>query len=105
MAPWLRADDAIGSRRPGVGRYRCAVHLYVAFLGGPLDAQRMGEGHEVVMVVAEDPQQAKTVAKAKWSGAGRGHVDAVRQIDVVDGFEVSLAEVGTGDRMPLDDYN
>jgi hypothetical protein len=37
--------------------------------------------------------------------AGRGHVDAVRQIDMVDGFEVSLSKVGIGDRMPLDDYN
>ena len=27
--------------------------LYVAFLGGPLAEGRMGEGHEVVMVVAE----------------------------------------------------
>jgi hypothetical protein len=66
---------------------------------------RMGEGHEVVMVVADDLQQAKSLAKAKWSGVGRGHVDAVRQIDMVDGFEVTLAKVGTGDSMPLDDYN
>jgi len=81
------------------------MHLYVAFLGGPMDGERMGEGHEVVLVVAEDLGQAKSMAKAKWSGAGRGHLDAVRQIDMVDGFEVSLAKVGTGDSMPLDDYN
>jgi hypothetical protein len=65
----------------------------------------MGEDHELVMVVADDLRQAKDLAKAKWSGAGRGHVDAVRQIDMVDGYEVSLAEVGTGDRMVLDDFN
>jgi hypothetical protein len=70
-----------------------------------MDGERMGEGHEVVLVVAEDLGQAKSMAKAKWSGAGRGHLDAVRQIDMVDGFEVSLAKVGTGDSMPLDDYN
>ncbi len=81
------------------------MHLYVAFLGGPLDGQRMGEGHEVVLVVADDPKQAKTLAKAKWSGAGRGHVDAVQQIDMVDGFEVGLVKAGSGDRTRLDDYN
>ena len=53
----------------------------------------------------EDLDEAKAKAKAKWSGTGRGHLDAVRQIDRVDGFEVSLAKVGTGDSMPLDDYN
>src|SRR5664280_795262 len=29
------------------------MHLYAAFLGGPLAGDRMGEGHEVVLVVAE----------------------------------------------------
>ncbi len=81
------------------------MHLYAAYLGGPLSDGRMGEDHELVMVVADDLRQAKDLAKAKWSGAGRGHVDAVRQIDMVDGYEVSLAEVGTGDRMVLDDFN
>jgi Domain of Unknown Function (DUF1543) len=81
------------------------MHLYAAFLGGPLDGERMGEGHEVVMVVADNAKAAKTQATAKWSGAGRGHVDAVQQIDRVDGFEIRLANVGTGDRTMLDDYN
>ena len=65
----------------------------------------MGEGHEVVMVVAEDAMEAKTRAKAKWTGKGRGHVDAVQRIDMVDGFEVSLALRGDGDRTELDSYN
>jgi hypothetical protein len=65
----------------------------------------MGEDHEMVMVVADDLQQAKTLATTKWSGAGRGHVDAVQQIDMVDGYEVSLAQTGTGDRLTLDDFN
>jgi len=81
------------------------MHLYAAFLGGPLDGERMGEGHEVVMVVADNAKAANAQATAKWSGAGRGHVDAVQQIDMVDGFEVSLAKVGTGDRTKLDGYN
>jgi hypothetical protein len=81
------------------------MHLYAAFLGGPLADGRMGEGHEVVMVVAEDLNDAKAKAKAKWSGVGRGHVDALLRVEVVDGFEITLAGVGSGDRVVLDDYN
>ncbi len=81
------------------------MHLYAAYLGGPLPDGRMGEDHEMVMVVADDLQQAKALATAKWSGAGRGHVDAVQQIDMVDGYEVSLAQAGIGDRLTLDDFN
>ncbi len=81
------------------------MHLYVAFLGGPLADGRMGEGHEVVLLVAEDLLEAKSRAKAKWSGVGRGHVDALQRIEMVDGFEISLAHVGSGDRVVLDDYN
>ena len=81
------------------------MHLYAAFLGGPMSEGRMGEGHEVVMVVAEDATEAKTRAKAKWTGKGRGHVDAVQRIDMVDDFEVSLALRGAGDRTELDSYN
>jgi hypothetical protein len=32
-------------------------------------------------------------------------VDALQRIEMVDGFEVSLAEAGSGDRLTLDDYN
>ena len=81
------------------------MHLYVAFLGGPLDGGRMGEGHEVVLVVAPDLKEAKLRARTKWSGGGRGHVDALQQIEMVDGFEVALTETGEGDRVLLDDYN
>jgi hypothetical protein len=81
------------------------MHLYAAFLGGPLADGRMGEGHEVVMVVAEDPTQARALAKAKWTGVGRSHVDAVQQIDVVDGFEIALVQTGAADRLPLEGYN
>jgi hypothetical protein len=81
------------------------MHLYAAFLGGPLADGRMGEGHEVVMVVAEDLKDAKARATSKWSGVGLGHVDALQRIEMVDGFEISLAEVGSGDRVVLDDYN
>jgi Domain of Unknown Function (DUF1543) len=56
-------------------------------------------------VVAEDLKDAKAKAKAKWHGTGRGHVDALQQIDMVDGFEISLVAGGQGDRIPLDSYN
>jgi hypothetical protein len=89
----------------GTGRYRHPMHLYAAFLGGPLADSQMGEGHEVVLVVAEDLKEARSLAKAKWGGEGRAHVDALQQIDMVDGFEVTLAQVGTGDRLTLEGYN
>jgi Domain of Unknown Function (DUF1543) len=79
--------------------------LFAAFLGGPMTEGRMGESHEVVFVVAEDLKDAKAKAKAKWQGTGRGHVDALQQIDMVDGFEISLVAGGEGDRIPLDSYN
>jgi hypothetical protein len=81
------------------------MHLYAAFLGGPMSEGRMGEGDEVVMGVAADLNEAKAQAKAKWNGKGRGHVDALQQIDVVDGFELRLEPVGEGDRTELDSFN
>lgn len=83
------------------------MHLYVAYLGGPAAGGRMGEDHEVVYVVAADGRAAREAAKAKWRGAGRGHVDAVERIDVVDGYAVSLAPAAgtTTDRTALDSYN
>jgi len=70
------------------------VHLYAAYLGGPLDDGRMGEDHEVVLVVAADPVEAKERAMAKWRGAGRGHLDALERIDQIDGHRIDLAPVG-----------
>jgi hypothetical protein len=32
-------------------------------------------------------------------------VDALQRIEMVDGFEIALAETGSGDRVVLDDYN
>lgn len=83
------------------------MHLYAAFLGGPATDGRMGEDHEVVFVVAPDKVVAKSAAKAKWGGSGRGHVDAVQRIDVVDGFSVSVEPTGgpQEDRTELDSYN
>jgi hypothetical protein len=66
----------------------------------------MGEDHEVVFVVAPDAAGAKEQAKAKWRGAGRGHVDAVQRLDVIDGYQVAVvADGGEQDQMVLDSYN
>jgi Domain of Unknown Function (DUF1543) len=81
------------------------MHLYAAFLGGPMSEGRMGEGHEVVMVIAADLPEAKSKAIAKWNGQGRGHVDALQRIDRVDGYQVTLVPAGAGDHTELDSYN
>jgi hypothetical protein len=83
------------------------MQLYAAFLGGPAPEGRMGEDHEVVFVVAADGRSAKEAAKAKWRGDGRGHVDAVERIDVIDGFTVHLTATGgeAVDQTALDSYN
>jgi Domain of Unknown Function (DUF1543) len=73
------------------------VHLYVAYLGGPMPDGQMGEGHEVVTVVADDPVDARAKAKAKWSGYGRSHVDALQRVDSVDGFSIELVPGRSGD--------
>jgi Domain of Unknown Function (DUF1543) len=74
------------------------MHLYVAYLGGPMPEGQMGEGHEVVTVVAGDPVDARARAKAKWSGYGRSHVDALQRIESVDGFRIDLVPTASGDR-------
>ena len=65
--------------------------LFAVYLGGDLVPGRMGEDHEVVFVVAVDVPSARNAAKRKWQGAGNAHIDAVREIDVIDGFVVQLA--------------
>ncbi|MGP8058201.1 MAG: DUF1543 domain-containing protein [Acidimicrobiales bacterium] len=82
------------------------MQLYAAFLGGALGSDRMGEDHEVVFVVAEGAAEAKQRAKAKWRGAGHGHVDAVARLEVVDGYRVEVtAGNGGADHTVLDSYN
>jgi len=64
--------------------------LYAVYLGGDPTPGRLTEDHEVVLVVAGDLTEARRRARAKWGGARRPHVDAVRLVDVVDGFAISL---------------
>lgn len=78
------------------------VDLYVVYLGGDPVAGRLGEDHEVVVVAARGMSEARRVAKSKWTGAGRPHIDAVRVVDVVDGYRVAL-EPTTDDERPVID--
>jgi hypothetical protein len=64
--------------------------LFAVYLGGDPAPGRLSEDHEAVLVVAEGVKEARAAGRAKWQGLGRPHVDAVRLIDVVDGFAVRL---------------
>ncbi|HXA33734.1 MAG TPA: DUF1543 domain-containing protein [Acidimicrobiales bacterium] len=83
------------------------MHLFSVFLGGPIAPGRMGEDHEVVFVVAAGPEEAKGLARSKWRGMGRAHIDAVQRIDQIDGYQVSLTPVHgeDGDRTELQSGN
>jgi hypothetical protein len=72
------------------------VHLYAVVLGGRLAGARVGEDHETVFVAAESEVQARSCAKAKWSGVTRRglHVDAVACVEAVDGYAVRLEPLG-----------
>jgi len=64
--------------------------LWAVLLGGSGEAGRLSEDHETVFVVASDEKAAKLAAKAKWSGYGRAHVDALCSVRSVDGFDIQL---------------
>lgn len=87
--------------------YPWQMHLYAALLGGQAATGRMGEDHEVAFVVSGSPEEARQLAKGKWSGAGKGHVDAVQRIDVIDGCSVTVtpASDAAGDHIELHSYN
>lgn len=76
--------------------------LYVVYLGGDLVEGRMGEDHEVVVVVGDDVKDARRRAKAKWQGHGNAHVDAVQRIDRVDGYDLALQPGAAGDHIVHD---
>jgi hypothetical protein len=79
-----------------------APTLYAVYLGGDLAPGRLGEDHEVVLVVAGDVASARRQARAKWAGAGRPHVDAVRAVRAVDGYAIDLRPTGEPERLELD---
>jgi hypothetical protein len=66
--------------------------LYAIYLGGDPAPGRIGEDHEVVFVVAEDLSSARKKARAKWGGDDpKPHVDMVQELDVVDGYAISIS--------------
>lgn len=79
------------------------MDLYVVYLGGPLAPGRIGEDHEVVLVVAEDDADARAKAKRKWRGDSRTHIDAVTRVGVVDGHRVSVVPTDEPDDVSVDD--
>jgi hypothetical protein len=78
------------------------VDLYVVYLGGDLVPGRLGEDHEVVLVVSDSLKAARSAAKRKWQGSGRAHVDAVARVEVLDGHRVSLTPTDEADRVETD---
>jgi hypothetical protein len=76
--------------------------LYAVYLGGDPAPGRLTEDHEVVLVVASDLPEARRRARAKWGGATRPHVDAVRLVDVVDGFAVTLNPTNRSESLDVD---
>lgn len=69
--------------------------LFAVYLGGDPAPGRLSEDHEVVFVVTSDPRAARRAARAKWTGSDpKPHVDMVKELDAVDGYEVSLTHTG-----------
>ncbi|MGA2519725.1 MAG: DUF1543 domain-containing protein [Acidimicrobiales bacterium] len=79
-----------------------AVRLYAVYLGGDPAPGRLGEDHEVVMVVAPSVRLARQAARQKWGAATRPHVDAVQVVQVVDGYRITLVATGEPDSVEID---
>ncbi len=79
--------------------------LFAVLLGGSGGPGRLAEDHETVFVVADDAGTAKAQAKAKWSGSGRPHVDALMEVDVVDGYAITAVPTSATGDSELVDFN
>jgi len=76
--------------------------LFVVYLGGDPAPGRLSEDHEVVVVAAPDVKAARKAARTKWGGTTRPHVDAVQQVEVVDGYAVRLEPTEAPDSSEVD---
>ena len=63
--------------------------LYLVYMWG-FSQNRLIEDHEIVLVVAENPDQAKQKAKEKTKLTNKVHIDSVLQINNVDGYDILL---------------
>jgi hypothetical protein len=59
----------------------------------------------VVFVVAGGTTSARNAAQQKWSSSGRGHVVAVTRLNMIDGYNITVEEGGTGDVIDVEGYN
>jgi len=81
------------------------MKLFAVLLGGSGGPGRLAEDHETVFVVTDDDRAAKAAAKVKWSGHGRAHVDALSQIEAVDGYRIELVAGEAATSATLISYN
>ena len=77
--------------------------LFLAYLGGKMSLSRIGEDHEVVLVVAEDKADAKMKAQSKWKGEGAAHLDMLTEVGVVDNYIINLEKTQEQNKMIIDD--
>ena len=65
------------------------MKLYLVYLGGKHKEDLILEDHRVFLVVAQNIEQAKEEAKARWNVDGV-HVDGIKQITEVDKYQIIL---------------
>ncbi len=63
--------------------------LYMAYVWGD-SKDRLIEDHEIIFVVAENPADAKRIAKEKTVLTSGVHVDVMSEIKNIDGYDISL---------------
>ena len=77
--------------------------LFIAYLGGKMSQERIGEDHETVVLVALDREDAKKKARAKWKGEGAAHLDMLVEVETVDGYKVFLEKTVENQKLIKDD--
>ena len=72
---------------------RITPKLYEVYLGGEPPKDSIVEPHELVWVVAFTEKQAKQKAKLKWLGHSKVHIDGIKQLSIIDGYNINLTKV------------
>ncbi|MES2059160.1 MAG: DUF1543 domain-containing protein [Pseudomonadota bacterium] len=68
------------------------MKLYMACIGGAIEGLSI-EAHDVCFLAAEELSSAAEMAKARWPGKpASAHLDTLREVSHVGGFEIRLAE-------------